>query len=319
VRELKWIQEPVNTSLESKLSVLQDRAQMLDKSRSFFKERDVMEVDCPSLSKAAPVATHIDVMQVDLASGHKGYLHTSAEYGMKRLLSLGVSDIYQLSHVFRDGEIGPLHNPEFTMVEWYRVGALFFAFIQETLDYIRLFLSYREVFTKYCDINYETATTGDLLDLARKNHLNIDESTDWDKDTLLQLIMSFLIEPHLGIDELTVIYHYPASQAALSQTIWQDGQYVAERFEVYYQGKELANGYHELTDAEEQRERLVKENAAREKMGKNVLPIDEDFISAIRLGIPDCCGVAVGFDRLMLLKHGKTSLEEVLPFAWGSA
>lgn len=317
----------MNTSLESKLSVLQDRAEMLDRSRSFFKERCVMEVDCPSLSKAAPVAIHIDVMQVHLANGQKGYLHTSAEYGMKRLLSLGASDIYQLSHVFREGEIGPLHNPEFTMVEWYRVGALFFAFIQETLDYIRLFLpntgashlSYKEAFSKYCNINYHTATTSNLLDLARKNHLDIGEAIDWDKDTLLHLIMSFLIEPHLGIDELTVIYHYPESQAALSQTIWQDGQYVAERFEVYYQGKELANGYHELTDAEEQRRRLVKENDTREKMGKGALPIDEDFLDAIEAGIPDCCGVAVGFDRLMLLKHGKVSLQEILPFGWGSA
>lgn len=286
-----------------------------------------MEVDCPALSKSAPIAAHIDVMQLHLAGGQIGYLHTSAEYGMKRLLSMGISDIYQLSHVFRDGEIGPLHNPEFTMVEWYRIGVSFFPFIEETLDFIRLFfpevpsnnLSYAQAFQKYCDIDYQTATTHDLLAVAEKNQLNVTGADSWDKDTLLQLIMSFLIEPHLGANELTVIYHYPASQAALSKTQWIGNEHVSERFEIYYKGKELANGYHELTDSEEQRRRLIKENELREKMGKNTLPIDEDFIKALESGIPDCCGVAVGFDRLMLLKCGKDSLEDVLPFSWGQA
>jgi lysyl-tRNA synthetase class 2 len=299
---------------------------MLQKARAFFLHRDVMEVDCPALSPAAPIDLHIDVMKVALKDNQTGYLHTSPEYGMKRLLSTGIGDIYQISHVFRDGEIGPLHNPEFTMAEWYRIGFNFEEMIQETLDFIRLFLgdlgievmTYRQMLLHFLEVDYTTACLEDLLRCAKDNHLDLpQDAATWDKDTLLQLLVSFLIEPKLGSDHLFVLKYFPASQAALSKTLeLETGEPVACRFEVYYQGIELANGYHELTDATEQKRRLVASNQARLNAGKDALKIDEKFLEALEAGIPDCCGVAVGFDRLMMLKHKQITLKNVLPFIW---
>lgn len=312
--------------LQTKIPFLKDRAWMLREARAFFHDKNVMEVDCPALSHEAPIDLHIDVMKVSLKNHTIGYLHTSPEYGMKRLLSIGIGDIYQISHVFREGEIGPLHNPEFTMTEWYRIGFSFAQMIEETLDFIRLFLkdlpvktmSYSKVLQHYLGVDYLNATTADLLAIAKQNRLDLPpDSTNWDKDTLLQLLVSFLIEPKLGSDHLFVLSHFPASQAALSKVCClPDGEPVACRFEVYYLGIELANGYHELTDAAEQRCRLENSNRARIEAGKDALPIDEKFLAALELGLPDCCGVAVGFDRLMQLRHNQKELKNVLPFIW---
>ena len=299
---------------------------MLQRARAFFQERSVMEVDCPALSHAAPIDLHIDVMKVSLNKTQTGYLHTSPEYGMKRLLSTGIGDIYQISHVFRDGEIGPLHNPEFTMAEWYRIGFSFEEMIQETLEFLSLFLgnlevqimSYRQTLQHFLQIDYTTASTTDLLLEAKAHNLNLPEAAEtWDKDTLLQLLVSFLIEPKLGTDQLFVLKYFPASQAALSKTLnTPSGEPVACRFEVYYRGIELANGYHELTDATEQKRRLEASYQARLHAGKDALKIDEKFLKALQRGLPDCCGVAVGFDRLLMLKHKLDTLKDVLPFIW---
>ena len=231
---------------------------MFQKARAFFSERKVMEVDCPALSQRACIDLHIDVMNVTLKNNQIGYLHTSPEYGMKRLLSAGIGDIYQISHVFRDGEIGPFHNPEFTMVEWYRLGMSFEEMISETLDFIRLFLGnlshrtmhYRQLLKYFLKIDYLTASFSELLECAKANQIDLPrEALMWDRDTLLQLLVSFLIEPHLGDQELFVLSYFPASQAALSKTIdFPDQEQVACRFEIYYKGIELANGYHELTE-----------------------------------------------------------------------
>ncbi len=295
---------------------------MLQKARAFFAERNVMEVDCPALSQSACVDLHIDVMKIDKI----GYLHTSAEYGMKRLIAAGIGDIYQISHVFRDEEIGPLHNPEFTMTEWYRLGFSFEEMIAETLDFIRLFLgdlphrsiSYRQMLRHYLGIDYLTEPLSSLLEYARANGLDLPGDTStWDRDTFLQLLITFLIEPQLGKEGLFVLANYPASQAALSKTFTLiDGEQVACRFEVYYRGIELANGYHELTDAVEQLKRFEASNQARLNAGKESLKIDERFLEALERGLPDCCGVAVGFDRLMMLKHNENSLKNVLPMTW---
>jgi len=315
----------VNTSLASKTALLKDRASMLSKARSFFYDRGVLEVDCPALSPSAPIDTHIDVMPVLLKEGQTGYLHTSPEYGMKRLLAEGIGDIYQISHVFRAGEIGPLHNPEFTMAEWYRLGFTFEEMIEETLDFIRLFLgelpahtmTYRQTFSHYLEIDSHAASTEELLACAKKHALDLaSKETAWDKDTLLQLLLSFLIEPKLGSDGLFVLSYFPSSQAALAKTTLCDGERVACRFEIYYRGIELANGYHELTDPVEQRKRLEAANRARCLAGKKLLPIDERFLEALEKGLPDCCGVAVGFDRLMQMRHQLTELKEVIPFSW---
>lgn len=299
---------------------------MLQKARAFFAERNVMEVDCPALSQSAPIDLHIDVMKVAQKNNQPGYLHTSAEYGMKRLIAAGLGDIYQISHVFRDGEIGPLHNPEFTMAEWYRLGISFEEMIAETVDFIRLFLgdlpyrsmNYRQLLNQYLGIDYLTASFSHLLGEAKKNSLDLPhDAVCWDRDTLLQLLVGFLIEPQLGNEELFVLSCFPASQAALSKTITlAGGEQVACRFEVYFRGIELANGYHELTDAVEQRKRFEASNQARLNAGKEALKIDERFLEALELGLPDCCGVAVGFDRLLMLKTKESELKNVLPMLW---
>jgi lysyl-tRNA synthetase class 2 len=299
---------------------------MLQKARAFFAERNVMEVDCPALSQSAPIDLHIDVMKVPLKNQQMGYLHTSPEYGMKRLLSAGIGDIYQISHVFRDGEIGPLHNPEFTMAEWYRIGVSFQEMIDETLAFIELFLgglprdqmSYRRTLKHFLGVDYLAASLEELLERAKQGGIELPaDAGNWDRDTLLQLLVSFLIEPQLGQSELFVLSHFPATQAALSRTTHlPNGEQVACRFEVYYRGIELANGYHELTDAAEQRRRLEASNQARLMAGKETLKVDELFLEALASGIPDCCGVAVGFDRLLMLKHGENNLKNILPMTW---
>lgn len=315
---------PVNTSLESKVPLLIDRALLFQKVRAFFLDRRVLEVDCPALSQAAPIDLHIDVMSAYFNTTIQGYLHTSAEYGMKRLLAAKIGDIYQMSHVFRAAEIGSKHNPEFMMVEWYRLGISFEEMIAETLDFIRLFLGplesssirYRDAFLKYAQIDSATASIANLIACAKTHAIDLpQDAVLWDKDTLLQLLMSCIIEPHLGKEELFVLSHFPSSQAALAKT---EGP-VAYRFEVYYQGIELANGYHELTDPIEQQQRLIQSNEERLKVGKAPLKIDQNFLKALEKGLPDCCGVAVGFDRLMMLRHRKDTLQSVIPFTWEEA
>ncbi|MGE3535446.1 MAG: EF-P lysine aminoacylase EpmA [Parachlamydiales bacterium] len=307
---------------------MKDRAALLGKARAFFSERGVLEADCPALSHASPIDLHIDVMTVSVNESETGYLHTSPEYGMKRLLALGMGDIYQISHVYRAAEFGPLHNPEFTMAEWYRIGMTFPELMEETLAFIRLFLGemsssylrYRDALIHYAGIDYVDASCSELLACAEKHKLGLPKDADtWDKDTLLQLLVSFLVEPHLGKDQLDVLYDFPATQAALARTKDLEEEQVAMRFEVYFRGIELANGYHELTDPVEQRKRLEQSVQARIAAGKDPLKIDEHFLNALETGIPDCCGVAVGFDRLMLLRHNKETLRDVLPFTWENA
>ncbi len=306
-----------------KLKILRDRAVMFTTVRDFFAKRSVLEVDVPVLGKGAPIDLHIDVMAIPLQGGERGFLHTSPEYAMKRLLSLGAGDIYQMSHVFRDGEVGHLHNPEFTMVEWYRVGMTFPQLIDETIAFIRLFLgdiplytyTYRSAMIEFAGVDYVTATPQDLIAAAEKHGTHLpSDAFRWDKDTLLQFLMGFVVEPKL--QGLSVIRDFPATQSALAQTTVRDHEPIAERFEVYFRGTELANGFHELTDPIEQRRRFHLANSQREEIGKTTLPLDEQFLTALERGLPDCCGVAVGFDRLMLLRHDKKSLEDVLPFSW---
>lgn len=313
---------------QEKKTLLHDRAIMLDSARAFFKTRGILEVDCPLVSASASVDAHIDLIPAIDAMGHTRYLHSSPEYGMKRLLAEGMGDIYQLSHVFRQGEYGVKHNPEFMMAEWYRLEKSFEFLIEETIEFIRLFvgnipwslISYRDVFQKYAGIDYLHATEEDLLLFLKENQIETyDTVVAEGKDALLNLILGTLIEPNLGRDELCALAYYPSSQAALAKTKWHGEEKVAERFEVYFRGIELSNGYHELADAEEQRQRLIEANAARKGMGKEALPIDENFLEALKKGLPDCCGVAVGFDRLMMLRHGVKNIKEVIPFDWLNA
>lgn len=300
--------------------LLKDRASMMSSARSFFSSRKVTETDVPILSKGASVDAHIDLIPSKISRAHTYYLHSSPEYGMKRLLSEGSGDIYQLSHVFRDGEISPKHRPEFMMCEWYRLNFSFQQIIDETLDFIRLFLgplpaeqkTYRKTLLDFGIDPFSDYKTleQELIKLGVEPYPGLeDEGTDG----CLNLILSHFIEPTLGQDKLFVLSHYPASQAALAKTTQEEGHLVAERFEVYYKGYELANGYHELADPIEQEKRLIEANEQRIKYGKEALPIDYKFLDALKKGMPPCCGVAVGFDRLMMLRHNRTSIRDILP------
>ncbi len=311
-----------------RIQILKDRALMLAQARAFFLARQVTEVDCPILTAGASVDAHIDLIPILYSGQETRYMHSSPEYGMKRLLAEGLGDIFQLSHVFRDGESSAKHNPEFMMAEWYRLGISFEAMIGETLDFVRLFLgplpattiSYRQAFIQFAGFDYVQASVPFLLQYLEEKGIQPYKGIEKEgKDALLNIVLGTLIEPHLGQGELCALAYYPSSQAALAQTQTRDDEQVAERFEVYYCGLELANGYHELTNSKEQRERFLEANQARITLGKNPLPLDESFLAALEKGVPDCCGVAVGFDRLMMLRHHTKNISDVIPFVWSQA
>lgn len=281
--------------LTNRAGILEDRARMFSKARHFFQEREILEVDVPLLTQKAPIDAHIDLISAS-CMGKKCYLQSSPEYPMKRLIAEGMGDIYQLSHVFREGELGVRHNPEFTMVEWYRIGFSFQEMIEETIAFLQLFLP--KVEAEY--LSYDEA-----FNLYAKSPL---QDPDYQ--------MAFEIEPQLGIGKFTVLLDFPAESAALAQVVEKKGQLVAERFEIFYQGIELANGYHELTDPHEQKKRLEEANKKREALKKECYPLDTNLIEALQKGLPDMCGVACGFDRLMMLKHEVSHIEEVLSYAW---
>jgi elongation factor P--(R)-beta-lysine ligase len=306
-----------------KAAILRDRAHMLRQARAFFESRHILEIDCASLVRCPSLDANIESMHASVTEKEKGYLHTSPEYAMKRLLACGLGDIYYLGHVFRKGEIGDLHNPEFTMIEWYRTRLSFPAFIDETCDLIMLFvgkfpvryLSYREAFQTHAGI--DPFSNDSCLEAAKRCGIAVPRnSKKWDRDTWLHLLLSHVVEPNLGHGELTVLLDYPPSQAALARVVEKEGRPVAERFEIYLAGIELSNGYHELADAAEQRRRFEEENKNRATQGKELCALDEKFLAALEVGLPDCCGVSVGFDRLMLIRHHLKALRDVLPFAW---
>jgi len=289
------------------LKHLHDRAEMLFRVRSFFADRNILEVDCPILSKAASVDAHIDLIYSESSDV---YLHSSPEYGMKKLLALGAGDIYQLSHVFRAGEEGAKHRPEFMMAEWYRIGFSYEQMIDETCAFIQLFvgpmpvkiMSYREALITYTGID----PFYDSIEEHVPKHEGVRS-----RDDLLNILLALKVEPYLGQDELTVITCYPATQCALAKTETVDGELVAKRFEIYHKGLELANGYDELTDVKEQRRRFIEANELRVQMGKEPLPIDEEFLQCLE-SLPDCSGVAVGFDRLMMLRHNTDQISDIM-------
>lgn len=301
---------------------------MLAATRAFFSSKNILEVDCPLVSLNASIDAHIDLIPIIYKGKEKRYLHSSPEYGMKRLLAEGFGDCYQCAHVFRDGEYGKKHNPEFTLVEWYRIQMPFDAFIEETLEFVRLFLgnvpslfmSYHEAFERYLGIDPHSSSCEDLINILKEHGIedkNLFQNET--KDDLLNLLLGSFVEPKLGRNELTVLAYYPETQAALAKTKVVNGKKLALRFEIYFKGVELANGYDELADSKEQKARLEEENRKRSALGKETLPIDYAFLHALEKGLPLCCGVAVGFDRLMMMRHEAFSLKEVIPFDWDSA
>lgn len=297
---------------------------MLAEVRAYFAARHVLEIDCCALVRCPSLDSNIDSIEATVSEKEAGYLHTSPEFAMKRLLADGIGDIYYLGHVFRKNDLGRFHNPEFTMIEWYRVGVPFDMFIEEACAVIRLFLgplpmrrlSYRDALRTYAGID-PFAPHFDGAAAAKRHGIALSSDTlDWSRDDWLHLLMSHAVEPQLGHGELTVISDYPPSQAALARLIERDGFPVAERFEVYFRGIELSNGYHELTDAIEQRRRFEEESSARQKAGNKSHALDERFLAALDKGLPDCCGVSLGFDRLLMQRLELSSIHEVLPFSW---
>jgi lysyl-tRNA synthetase class 2 len=298
------------------------RASLLARTRAFFAARQVMEVDTPALVNAAVTDTHIHALSVDVTGGVHMFLHTSPEYAMKRLLAAGMGDIYQICHVARGFEQSRVHNTEFTLVEWYRLGFDLGALMDEVEALVRELcsthpalrisaqrLSYREVFAQHTGLDPLDATIAQLLEVVA--HLGYRSAGG--RDELLDLIMGAVIGPKLGHACLTFVYGYPASQAALARLDPVDPR-TAHRFELYMAGLELANGFHELAAADEQRARFAQDLHERQQRALPLHRMDERLLAALAAGLPDCAGVAVGFDRILMLAAGAAHIEEVLPF-----
>jgi len=303
---------------------LQRRAQMLAQARSFFAARQVMEVDTPVVVNAPVSDVHIQSAVVDLGDPLRPhFLHTSPEYAMKRLLAAGSGDIFQICHVVRGFERGPLHNTEFTLIEWYRIGFTLDQLMSEVEALVRELLgeagtgfsservSYRDAFRRHLDLDPFTASEAQIEQLSRD--LVWRDPGALTRDLLLDFLMATRVGPRLGEDALTFVHGYPASQAALARLDPEDPR-AALRFELYCEGIELANGFHELASATEQRARFESDLAERRQRRAAEHPLDERLLAALEAGLPDCCGVALGFDRVVMLATEAQSIDEVLPF-----
>jgi elongation factor P--(R)-beta-lysine ligase len=308
------------------LSVHQARAQLWAQVRDFFSARGVLEVETPILAQAAapePSITPFVTTYDGPGGGRTLYLQSSPELHMKRLLATGSGPIFQIFRAFRNGESGRWHNPEFSLLEWYRPGFSSTDLIAESDALVQHVLatpparsiSYTQVFLDYTGLHPLRASLSDLRAHAAQAGL-LEENMD--RDGYLNFLFSTLIEPHLGHDAPLFVYNFPASQAALARLHPHCPEY-AERFELYVQGLELANGFHELTDVTEQRARFRRECAARAAQGGLAIPLDQRFLAALEAGLPDCAGIALGLDRLLMLKIQATHIDEVLAFPFARA
>ena len=303
---------------------LRARAAMLAEVRAFMSLRSVMEVDTPSLGQFAITDPNIELFEVATPDGTR-FLQSSPEYAMKRLLASGSGDIFQLGRVFRSGEHGGRHNPEFVMLEWYRVDWTHYQLMREVAELIAetLRLSTWQIWSldalldHFCQINLHDATELELK-VATEN-AGIDVVGGLDKLDYLDLLMTHVVEPGIASWGLVFIVDFLEQQAALSRIIERSGNSVAARFEAYVHGVELANGYWEESDPNILMRRFEADNDLRASRGQPVRKIDERLISASRAGVPDCAGVAVGFDRLLMLAQGRSELSQVMPFSWALA
>jgi lysyl-tRNA synthetase class 2 len=301
------------------------RAALLARTRDFFASRAVLEVETPILSAAGVTDPQLQSLTTRI-TGLPGpsYLSTSPEFPMKRLLASGVGDIYQLAKVFRDGEIGRWHNPEFTMLEWYRLNFDDAALMSEVDALVRELLApgrrlepserltYAESLGRHAGLDPDRCTDAEL-DRAAEFHGVACESS-LDRDAKLDLLMGLVVGPKLGLERPCFICDYPASQASLAR-LKPGFPRVAARFELYLDGIELANGFHELADAGEQRTRFLRDLATRRERGQPEPPMDEHLLSALAAGMPDCAGVALGFDRLVAIALHAPRLSDVMAFS----
>jgi lysyl-tRNA synthetase class 2 len=302
---------------------LKARARLLQDIRTYFSERNVLEVETPLISMAGNTDPEIQSIRTDTG----GYLRTSPEFPLKRLLAAGSGDIFELGRVFRAGESGRFHNPEFTLLEWYRTGFSYHQLMDEVADLVRLCgrgkfdqwpeqrLSYRQLFLRYLNLDPFTADSRELSAAAIKHGIT---DIELGRRQWLDLLISLVIQPALPEKNLTFIYDFPAEQAALAR-IRPETPPLAERFELYLGRSELANGYQELTDANEQRQRFDAENAQREKRGELINEVDHHLIAALEHGLPECAGVALGVDRLLMNLCDAESINEVTAFPFSRA
>lgn len=334
------------------IAALQQRARLLRSVRQFFDDRGYWELETPLLSHDIVVDAWLEPFVVDwlpepqqwAAGGQPLYLQTSPEFAMKRVLAAGATAVWQICKAFRNGEVGRRHNPEFTMLEWYRVGDDHHAQIQVTEDLVRTILqaggavragsdsttvrqgcepapyerlTYDQAFLRHAGRTVLDATQAELAALAASHRLVAPPGlADDDRDGWLNFLLAELVEPHLGHDRPTFLLDYPASQAALAKTRCDvpGGPAVAERFELYIDGIELCNGYHELTDAGILRQRIAEQTALRSAAGLRPLPQESRLLDVMEVGLPESSGVALGLDRLFMLALGCTTIDEVLAF-----
>ena len=296
------------------------RAELYAQLRAFFMSRGVLEVETPVLSKSGATDPHLESLQVDQDKTY--YLQTSPEFAMKRLLASGIGDIYQLCKSFRRNEVGTRHNPEFTMLEWYRLGFSLEELMSEIYDLVSDVLdlppgyrvvTYKKAFNDGLAINpfHESLSSLQKMCIQEANY----EGPLLDRDGCLDLLLSYCIEPSLGVDEPCFLVDYPESQAALARILVdEDGDRVGKRAELYIRGIELANAYDELTDAAEQGRRFDEDLRRRTELGLASVNPDMQLLQALEHGIPACAGVALGIDRLLMLKVGASSLANVIAF-----
>jgi|TARA_R110002096_G_scaffold24119_1_gene76265 elongation factor P--(R)-beta-lysine ligase len=306
-------------------AALKSRAQQLAWVRGFFAQRDVMEVETPVLGQHGVTDINIDSISANPVSigvhPADGWLQTSPEYHMKRMLAAGSGPIYQIARVFRDGEFGRRHNPEFSLLEWYRPGFTDVDLMEEVSELVCGWLgckppctmTYREAFLRFAGIDPFLAGNGALSERCEQ-WMEPSQLDGLTRDDYLDLLMSCQVEPALAGIGPVFVTGYPESQAALARVSEQSGLRQAHRFELYVDGVELCNGYWELTDPDEQRCRFEADNQARRRAGKPEMPIDRAFLAALDSGVPDCSGVALGLDRLLMLKLGLDELAGVIAF-----
>ena len=308
----------------------QKRAQILQQIRQFFSQRNVIEVETPALSQGTVTDVHLEALNCRYnfladSSDQKSkplYLQTSPEFHMKRLLASGYGCIFQIAKAFRHEEFGKYHNPEFTLLEWYRIGFDHFDLMDEMAELLKQVLNcaqpivktYQEIFIEHATLDPLIASRDDLLALIISQNKLSDWLTDeHDNDILLQFVFSEIIEPKIGNNAPCFVYNFPKSQASLAKLCSDDNR-VAQRFECYYQGIELANGFNELTNCQKQLERFQTDNKKRNNIDLQKKPIDENFISALSNGLPQCSGVALGIDRLIMLALKVEHIKQVISF-----
>ena len=310
------------------IETLRARAELLARMRAFFAARGVLEVDTPVLSQHATVDFHIDSLRT--ADGL--WLHTSPEFAMKRLLAAGSGPIWQLCHVFRAGDLGRHHNPEFLMLEWYRPGLDHHGLMDEMVELLTALgvaasgtverFSYRAAWREHAGVDPFTAAAPELVRALSARADPPAGAQDFDRDGWLDFGMAFVVGPKLAPAAPCFVYDFPATQAALARVRpghSKDDPPVAERFELFWKGQELANGFHELGDAAEQRARFEADRERRRAAGREVPPYDANLIDALTAGFPECAGVALGVDRLLMLLLGLPEIGAAMPFDYGRA